>query len=104
MTSWGNDDADHWRKATCEHTEEVKDKAAHTWNEGEETIPAEPGKEGIKTYTCTVCGRKKTEKIDPLPPMTTSSIKFVDGYTLDKAYIIQMLSHSYSRNMMLILI
>lgn len=86
MTSWGNDDADHWRKATCEHTEEVKDKAAHTWNEGEETIPAEPGKEGIKTYTCTVCGRKKTEKIDPLPPMTTSSIKFVDGYTLDKTY------------------
>ena len=86
MTSWENDDANHWRKATCEHTEEVKDKAAHTWDEGEETIPAEPGKEGIKTYTCTVCGRKKTEKIDPLPPMTTSSIKFVDGYTLDKAY------------------
>ncbi len=86
MTSWENDDANHWRKATCEHTEEVKDKAAHTWNEGEETIPAEPGKEGIKTYTCTVCGRKKTEKIDPLPPMTTSSIKFVDGYTLDKTY------------------
>ena len=86
MTSWEKDDDNHWHKATCEHTEEVKDKAAHTWDEGEETIPAEPGKEGIKTYTCTVCGRKKTEKIDPLPPMTTSSIKFVDGYTLDKAY------------------
>lgn len=86
MTSWGNDDDNHWHKATCEHTEEVKDKAVHTWDEGVETIPAKPGKEGIKTYTCTACGRTKTEKIEPLPPMTTSSIKFVDGYTLDKTY------------------
>lgn len=86
MTSWEKDDDNHWHKATCEHTEEVKDKAAHTWDEGVETIPAKPGKEGIKTYTCTACGRTKTEKIEPLPPMTTSSIKFVDGYTLDKTY------------------
>ena len=86
MTSWEKDDDNHWHKATCEHKEEVKDKAAHTWDEGVETIPAKPGKEGIKTYTCTACGRTKTEKIEPLPPMTTSSIKFVDGYTLDKTY------------------
>ena len=86
MTSWENDDDNHWHKATCEHTEEVKDKAAHTWDEGVETTPAEHGKEGIKTYTCTACGRTRTESIDPLPPMTTGSIKFVDHYTLDKTY------------------
>ena len=86
MTSWEKDDDNHWHKATCEHTEEVKDKAAHTWDEGVETTPAEHGKEGIKTYTCTACGRTRTESIDPLPPMTTGSIKFVDHYTLDKTY------------------
>ena len=86
MTSWEKDDDNHWHKATCEHTEEVKDKAAHTWDEGKETKAADYGTVGERTYTCTTCGREKTEKIEPLPPMTTSSIKFVDGYTLDKTY------------------
>lgn len=85
MTSWGNDDDNHWRKATCEHTEEVKDKAAHTWDEGEVTAPAQPGIEGVKTYTCTACGIKRPGSIDA-PPMPSGSIKFVDHYTLDKTY------------------
>ena len=76
----------HWYPATCEHTDEVKDKAEHTWDDGVETTPAGYGVEGEKTYTCTACGRTRTESIDPLPPMTTGSIKFVDHYTLDKTY------------------
>lgn len=85
MTSWGNDDDNHWRKATCEHKEEVKDKAAHTWDEGEVATPAQPGIEGVKTYTCTACGIKRPGSIDA-PPMPSGSIKFVDHYTLDKTY------------------
>lgn len=85
MTSWGNDDDNHWRKATCEHTEEVKDKAAHIWDEGEVATSAEPGKDGVKTYTCTACGIKRPGSIDA-PPMPSGSIKFVDHYTLDKTY------------------
>ena len=85
MTSWEKDDDNHWHKATCEHTEEVKDKAAHTWDEGEVTTPAQPGIEGVKTYTCTACGIKRTGSIDA-PPMSSGSIKFVDHYTLDKTY------------------
>ena len=76
----------HWYPATCEHTDEVKDKAEHTWDDGKVTTPAGYGVEGEKTYTCTACGRTRTESIDPIPPMTTGSIKFVDGYTLDKTY------------------
>ena len=41
--------------------------AQHTWNEGVVTTPAEPGKEGVKTYTCTICGSTKRETIPPLP-------------------------------------
>lgn len=85
MTSWEKDDDNHWHKATCEHKEEVKDKAAHTWDEGEVTTPAQPGIEGVKTYTCTACGIKRPGSIDA-PPMPSGSIKFVDHYTLDKTY------------------
>lgn len=28
---WGYDGNYHWRYATCEHTDKIKDKAAHTW-------------------------------------------------------------------------
>lgn len=76
----------HWYPATCEHTDEVKDKAKHIWDAGVETTPAGYGVEGEKTYTCTACGRTRTESIAPIPPMTTGSIKFADGYTLDKTY------------------
>lgn len=85
MTSWEKDDDNHWHKATCEHKEEVKDKAAHTWDEGEVATPAQPGIEGVKTYTCTACGIKRPGSIDA-PPMPSGSIKFVDHYTLDKTY------------------
>ena len=85
MTSWEKDDDNHWHKATCEHKEEVKDKDAHTWDEGEVTPPAQPGIEGVKTYTCTACGIKRPGSIDA-PPMPSGSIKFVDHYTLDKTY------------------
>ena len=34
LTAWEHDEDSHWRKAVCEHTDEVKDKAAHTWDDG----------------------------------------------------------------------
>ena len=37
---------------------------AHTWNSGVETVKATCSAEGLKTYTCTVCGTTRTEIID----------------------------------------
>ncbi len=62
-SKWVSDATSHWRAATCEHTTEVKDKAEHTYDDGEITAPATCTEEGEKTYTCTVCGYKKTEAI-----------------------------------------
>ena len=56
-----NDNDYHWYAATCEHTDEVSDKALHTWDEGVVTTPAQPGIEGVKTYTCTACGKKEQD-------------------------------------------
>ena len=38
----------------------------HSWNEGEVTKEPTYTEEGIKTYTCTVCGETKTETIEKL--------------------------------------
>lgn len=60
---WAYNDTDHWHACTGAECDEVKDKAAHTWDNG--TIIAEPTctAKGEKTYTCTVCSATKTEEI-----------------------------------------
>ena len=64
---WTYDETHHWHCATCEHTEEVSDKAPHSWDDGEISVAATHTADGVKTYTCTVCGATKTEVI----PMVT---------------------------------
>ena len=63
---WSKDADYHWHAATCEHATEVKDKAAHAWDNGTITTPATEEAEGVKSYTCTVCGATKSEVIAKL--------------------------------------
>lgn len=65
-SEWTSDKTYHWHAATCEHTTEVSDKAAHNWDGGVITRQPTTSREGIRTYTCTVCGRTKTESIAKL--------------------------------------
>lgn len=85
MTSWEKDDDNHWHKATCEHKEEVKDKAEHTWDEGVKTKPAGYGTAGERTYTCTVCEKTKTEPIAALEAKDCS-VAFATGYSPNSSY------------------
>lgn len=58
-TEWSSDKTNHWHAATCEHTDFKKDEAAHDFGEG-----VTDG--DVTTYTCKVCGFKKTETVsDP---------------------------------------
>ena len=54
--SWSNDAQYHWHSATCDHADELADKAEHTWNQGVETQATTETKYGIMTYSCSVCG------------------------------------------------
>lgn len=45
----------------------------HSWDNGVVTEKANTAKEGIKTYTCTVCKATKTEKIAKLKPTNNNS-------------------------------
>ena len=70
-TEWSTDENYHWHPATCGHTDEKKDLGAHVWNEGVVTTPATETTEGVKTYTCTVCGKTKTATIGMLDHVHT---------------------------------
>ena len=58
---WSSDTACHWHQCIACIAE--TDKAAHIWGTGVITTPPTTTEEGIKTYTCEVCGTAKTESV-----------------------------------------
>ena len=89
-TEWTKDESGHWHESTCgttapTHDVMKKDFAAHTFDEGKVTKPADFGVVGEKKFTCTKCGYEKTEPIDALDAKD-NEIKLVDGKTFGKEY------------------
>ena len=62
-TEWTWDETSHWHACIGEDCPEIADKADHTWDEGKITTAATQDADGVKTYTCTVCGNTKTEAV-----------------------------------------
>lgn len=60
---WSHNDSEHWRACTGADCDEVIDKAAHTWDNGNITKEPTCTAKGETTYTCTVCKATKTEEI-----------------------------------------
>ena len=60
---WSHNDSEHWHKCTGADCDEVIDKAAHTWDDGNITKEPTCTAKGEMTYTCTVCKATKTEEI-----------------------------------------
>lgn len=85
MTKWSYDTENHWHPATCAHTDEKKDLAAHNWNAGVITKPADYGVEGEKIYTCTTCSATRKETISATPPKY-NTLTFDGGLELSKTY------------------
>ena len=87
---WKKDATGHWHESTCDATAPAHDVmksdfAAHTFDEGEVTKPADYGVVGEKKFTCTVCEYEKTESIDALGAKD-NEIVLVAGETLGKEY------------------
>ena len=61
--AWTTDATHHWHACTNEKCELVADRAEHTWDEGVVTTAATQEKDGVKTYSCTVCAATKTEPV-----------------------------------------
>ncbi len=89
-TEWKKDESGHWHDSTCDATAPTHDVmkgdfAAHTFDEGVETKPADYGVVGKKKFTCTVCGYEKTEDIDALGAKD-NTISFANDLVDEKTY------------------
>lgn len=73
---WSNDENHHWHACADKGCKETKDKAEHSWDGGNVTVEPTTEKEGAMVYTCAVCRREKTEKIDKLVAETEYTITF----------------------------
>ena len=89
-TEWTKDESGHWHDSTCDataptHDAMKKDFAAHTFDEGVETKPADYGVVGEKKFTCTECGYSYTQEIDALGAKD-NTISFANDLVDEKTY------------------
>lgn len=87
---WKKDETSHWHESTCDATAPTHDVmksdfAAHTFDDGVVTKPADYGVVGEKKFTCTVCRYEKTATIDALDAKDNEIVLVVDK-TLGKEY------------------
>ena len=87
---WKNDESGHWHDSTCDATAPTHDAikgnfAAHTFDEGKVTKPADYGVVGEKKFTCTVCGYSYTQEIDALGAKD-NAISFANDLVDEKTY------------------
>ena len=89
-TEWTKDESGHWHDSTCDataptHDAMKKDFAAHTFDEGKVTKPADFGVVGEKKFTCTVCGYSYTQEI-PALGAKDNTISFANNLVDEKTY------------------
>lgn len=59
--AWSQDQNNHWH--ACTGCDEKADEAAHSFDAGVITTPATKEADGVKLFTCTVCGQTKTAPV-----------------------------------------
>ena len=89
-TEWTKDESGHWHDSTCDATAPTHDAikgnfAAHTFDEGVETNPADYGVVGEKKFTCTECGYSYTQEI-PALGAKDNAISFANDLVDEKTY------------------
>ena len=87
---WKKDESGHWHDSTCDATAPTHDAikgnfAAHTFDEGVETKPADYGVVGEKKFTCTECGYSYTQEI-PALGAKDNAISFANDLVDEKTY------------------
>ncbi len=89
-TEWTKDESGHWHESTCGTTAPTHDVmkgdfAAHTFDEGKVTKPADYGVVGEKKFTCTVCEYSYTQEI-PALGAKDNIISFANDLVDEKTY------------------
>ena len=61
LDDWQSNEDRHWKEYSCCHAE--AESAEHSWGNGTVTKKATCTEPGVKTLTCSVCQREKTEDV-----------------------------------------
>ena len=69
----------------CQHDKSHVETESHTWDEGKITREPQGGEAGVKTYTCTVCGGKKTESVTVTITSVEKQINRLNDYSSSDA-------------------
>ena len=77
---WSSDETNHWHAATCEHKDEVIDRAEHTFGDWITTKEPTEEAEGSREQSCTVCEYTVSEVIAKLE----HTHKFATDWTKDE--------------------
>ena len=65
-TKWEADDNYHWHPATCEHTNQKGDRAAHDFGDPYDVVAATCENAGSQKVKCKVCNKEVVQTIDAL--------------------------------------
>lgn len=84
-SEWKYNDTQHWHECATKGHDDKLDEAEHVWDEGVITTPATTTTPGVKTYTCTVCDKTKTEPIAVLEK-TAGTVSINSSYAPGKTY------------------
>lgn len=79
---WTYDETGHWHACTGEGCKETEGFEAHVWDEGAITTEATFVNDGVKTYTCTVCAKTRTESV----AFECAEVPFEKSTVADKTY------------------
>ena len=82
VTEWSYDETYHWHVCEDKNCEELLDKAEHTWDDGVITTEATQTTQAVKTFTCTVCEKTRTETVAKLD----AGLSFSDSYNPSKVF------------------
>ena len=74
---FSSDNEYHWK--TCSKCNELKDKSVHNWGQGVITTQPTATTDGVKTFTCSACGKTKTQSV---PKNSGGETSEVDGYVM----------------------
>lgn len=101
---WTSDGTGHWHE--CTGCTEIKDKTAHTWNDGEVTKKPTVAEAGTKTFTCTVCGKTRNEDVKAVLTGITvtskpSKILYKKNESFDSTGLTVTASYTYGQSKIL---
>lgn len=82
-TVWTTNETHHWHKCKDANCEKIEDNAEHAWNDGVITTPATSSANGVKTFTCTICEKTKTEEVEYVSTKTMTEEEWTKALTFD---------------------